>query len=541
MFQEDLNTSTSWDLIDPDCDAEVAGITKEQTQPQVNQVVNTSIDSTQAIPDRGLEQVSNVSPSQNLGTLYSQDFFIVDTTGRRLSQIPHKLNYPYPIPNGHSALQLRLPDLLIYLKTDTYLNDVNTSDHYVVYSDRIEKMSISPKLYSAWGYRQLLQMIQNDAIRFGVNSPQPLTSEISQGIQTASGQGQPSPVAQCTWPPPSPCRPTIVKYEPPSFSLEQPMQMLTWDECNQVLQNHIAATNAVFNKVAVFERLIQQEPHNALYYEEVQHVQKNQHIHIAIKLQHILEADDQFRRSAELPRLDLPEYLWGVQDMRSAHSREQDFMAITAEIEVLRQQLKGKGMYTVPPALPSMSNIKPSNNVHFQPIDPAHKSPAQTMDQSLLNSSLNLLDDLPQPQSSSSNGSIPCGQTTPQGSVHTSNSPLHVPLPHASQPNVPPTPYVNQMAVNQHLGTQLAPIPPRISTGPTSLQPPAKAFLPQVPSNIQLPPLPFVDAPPAHTQDSFLKNKASPSLPDTRSKSKNGQGVKQTSSTSSSASTSTEK
>ena len=69
MFQEDLNTSTSWDLIDPDCDAEVAGITKEQTQPQVNQVVNASIDSTQAKPDRGLEQVSNVSLNQNLVSL----------------------------------------------------------------------------------------------------------------------------------------------------------------------------------------------------------------------------------------------------------------------------------------------------------------------------------------------------------------------------------------------------------------------------------------------------------------------------------------
>ena len=69
-------------------------------------------------------------------------------------------------------------------------------------------------------------------------------------------------------------------------------------------------------------------------------------------------------------------------------------MAITVEIEVLRQQFKGKGMYTVPLALLSMSNIKPSNNVHFQPIDPAHKSPVQTMDQSLLNSSLNLLDNL---------------------------------------------------------------------------------------------------------------------------------------------------
>ena len=52
------------------------------------------------------------------------------------------------------------------------------------------------------------------------------------------------------------------------------------------------AVNAVFNKVAVFEELIQREPHNAMYYEEVQRVQKNQHIHVAIKLQHILETDE---------------------------------------------------------------------------------------------------------------------------------------------------------------------------------------------------------------------------------------------------------
>ena len=172
--------------------------------------------------------------------------------------------------------------------------------------------------------------------------------------------------------------------------------------------------------------------------------------------------------------------------MRSAHCREQDFMAITAEIEVLRQHLKGKGMYTVPPAFPTTSDPKPGNNVHFQPIDPVHKPSVQTMDQSLLNSSLNLLDDSSQPQSSSSNGSIPCGQTTPQGSMHTSNSPTHVPLPHAPQLNVPPTPYVNQTAVNQHMGTQPAPIPPRMSTGPMNLQPPAKTLSSQVSSNIQL-------------------------------------------------------
>ena len=132
MFQEDLNTSTSWDLIDPD------------------QAVNASTDSTQAKPDRELEEVSNIILNQDLGTLDNQDFFVADMTGRRLSQIPHKLNYPYPLPNGHSALQLRLPDLLIYLKMDTYLIDVNTGNHYAIYSDRIQKMSISPKFYSAW-------------------------------------------------------------------------------------------------------------------------------------------------------------------------------------------------------------------------------------------------------------------------------------------------------------------------------------------------------------------------------------------------------
>ena len=33
--------------------------------------------------------------------------------------------------------------------------------------------------------------------------------------------------------------------------------------------------------------------------------------------------------------------------MRSTHTREQDFMAITAEVEVLCQQLKERGMYTI--------------------------------------------------------------------------------------------------------------------------------------------------------------------------------------------------
>ena len=150
-------------MIDPDCDEEVTGITNGQSQHQVNRPANANTDSDPSNRDLGLEQVSDTNSTNNLGILYNQDFFIADTTNRRLSQIPDKTNYPYPLPNGHAALQLRLPDLLIYLKTDTYLMDVNTGEHYAIYSDKIQKMSITPKLYSAWGYRQLLHTIQSDA------------------------------------------------------------------------------------------------------------------------------------------------------------------------------------------------------------------------------------------------------------------------------------------------------------------------------------------------------------------------------------------
>ena len=201
-------------------------------------------------------------------------------------------------------------------------------------------------------------------------------------------------------------------------------------------------------------------------------------------------------------------------------------MAITAKVEILCQQLKENGMYAMPPALPTTSDPKPGNNMHFQPIDLAQKSSVQTMDQSLLNSSLNLIDDLPRSQSSSSNGQIPCGQTTPQGSTHESSYP------------VPPMPYINQTAVNQHMAAKPTPIPPRMSTGPMNLQPPLQIPSSQMPSNIQPQRLPFVDAPPASTKNHSADNTNSPSTHETRSKTSSRQGIKQSSSVSSSTSTS---
>ena len=215
--------------------------------------------------------------------------------------------------------------------------------------------------------------------------------------------------------------------------------------------------------------------------------------------------------------------------MRSAHTREQDFMAITAEVEVLCQQLKGRGMYTLPSVTSTTSSSKTGSNVHFQPINPAQKSSVQAMDQSLLNSSLNLLDDSPQLQSSSSNGPIPHGQAMPQVSAHKGSYP------------VLPTPYVSQKAVDQHMRAQPTPIPPRISLSSMNRQSPKHVQSPQLPDSVQPQRLPFVDAPPAPAKNYHADNTSSPSTHEMTSKSLNKGGVKQSSSESSLASTSTGK
>ena len=426
LFQDDVNTSVSWDLVDTDTDTEVTNI----NSPSTHQTVTNK----NCADSSNESQNNTVGLNHQLHTLYNQDFFVADTTGRRLSQIANKSSYPSLLPNGNAALQLRLPDLLIYLKMDTYLVDVKSGHHYAMYHNCIEKMSVLPKLYAAWPYRQLLQTIHNDAVRFGVNSPEPTTSRQSApAIRHLSPIENAEPAQQEQQP--SPCKPTIVKYEPQSLNLQVPKQMFTRAERNQVLQNHVIAANATFSKVTVLEDLIQQEPHNAAHYKEVQRIQRNQHIQVTIKLQHMLEADDKLKKTAGLPQLDLPEHFWTVRNMDTAHIREQHIMAISSEAEVLCQQLKGKGVYPAPPTYTQIT--KP--NVHFQPIQPAKLSPLQPQDRLLFDPLLNTTGGSTGSQSHSSDDSMQSCQTT--------SHKIPTPSPRIPEPTIPPTPYVNQAAV----------------------------------------------------------------------------------------------
>ena len=499
QLQEDVNMSVSWDLVDTDTDAEVANINSSLPHQTITDQHSTG--STNATRNNA------VGLSNEINTLYNQDFFVADTTGRRLSQVTDKSNYSSLLPNGNTALQLRLPDLLIYLKTDTYLIDVKTGHHYAVYHNRVEKMSVLPKLYSAWPYRQLLQAIHDDAVHFGVNSPEPAASKESAPVQQPSSSMH-SDVQTAQKQQPSPCLPTIVKYEPTSFNLQIPIKMLTRSERDQVLRNHMTATNTTFNKVAVLEDLMRQEPHNAAHYKEVQRVQKNQHIQVAIKLQHMLEADDEFRQSAGLPQLDLPEHLWTVRNMDTAPVREQHFMAISSEVEVLCQQLKVKGMYPVPPNYMQINQ----QNVHFQPIQPAKLSPLQPQDRLFFDPLLSTTTGSTGSQSDSThNPTQDCSSAPPK---------VHTPSLRVTEPTIPPTPYVNQAAVEQHMRMRSPSVPP---TNITTVAPPPRESPKASVAQETLIMLATVQTTPPQAQNQLT---TSPQRPRT-SKSKDGRGIKQ--------------
>ena len=136
-------------------------------------------------------------------------------------------------------------------------------------------------------------------------------------------------------------------------------------------------------------------------------------------------------------------------------------------------------MYSVPSPQPSTAGVQPNHNVHLQPINPAPKCPVRPSNQGIFNPLLNLVDDSPRPPSSSSSSSIPCGQPTPQGPTQSSNSSVHTPVPHAPHAMVPPTPYVNQAATDQHT-VNPAPLLPCVAPATT-----AQHRQHQVPSNTQ--------------------------------------------------------
>ena len=142
--------------------------------------------------------------------------------------------------------------------------------------------------------------------------------------------------------------------------------------------------------------------------------------------------------------------------------------------------------------VPSTSGVETNSRVLFQPIFPANVTPTQHQDQALYNSSLNLIDDSSRPQTSGSTAHRP-----------------QQPAPHVT---MPPTPYVNQAMVNQHMNKQHPAQPCGAPAGTGN------------PPQQQVPPVGTPLHPPSARPAPFPTFQSLPV--DTRTKSKNGQGIK---------------
>ena len=183
-------------------------------------------------------------------------------------------------------------------------------------------------------------------------------------------------------------------------------------------------------------------------------------------------------------------------------------MAISSEVEVLCQQLKGKGVYPAPPTYTQIT--KP--NVHFQPIQPAKLSPLQPQDRLLLDPLLNTKGGSTGSQSHSNEDSMQSGQTA--------SHKVHTPSPCIPEPTIQPTPYVNQAAVEQHMRVQSPPVPFRNTA--TVAAPPQES---QGTSIAQEPLITLATL--QQTPPQAQEQPTRPSPQQKKSKSKDGQGVKQ--------------
>ena len=165
-------------------------------------------------------------------------------------------------------------------------------------------------------------------------------------------------------------------------------------------------------------------------------------------------------------------------------------------------------MYPAPPTYTQIT--KP--NVHFQPIQLAKLTPLQPQNRLFFDPLLDTTGGTTESQSHSSNDSMQSHETTPPK--------VPTPSPRIPEPTIPPTPYVNQSAVEQHMRAQSPPVPPRNAT--------TVAAQPWESPGTSVAQEPLIKlATPHQAPPQTQEQPARPLHQQKKSKSKDGQGVKQ--------------
>ena len=259
LFKEDKYSSTSEE--ETEVDAEVTFI-NGRNQPNRTFAHNPTTErptSTPTTADYTTQGDPNASPSTpnlfrstatDIKFLGTNNFFIPDSSDRRIHQIDNKVFHAGYLENGNNAYLLELPALEKMLNTWKFLMDEMSGQFYAVYGNSYQRMSTKPMLKQAWATGELIDQLAMMRQAFGYAGLAGSTPPLATGTQpTASTSHQPDDLL------PKQPAPKTVQYQPPSFKLTRPMARLTMNERIQVHHNYISAVSSLEHKKDLINRL----------------------------------------------------------------------------------------------------------------------------------------------------------------------------------------------------------------------------------------------------------------------------------------------
>ena len=286
-------------------------------------------------------------------------------------------------------------------------------------------------LRQAWATGDLIDELAATRQAFGYTGLAGSTPPLATGMQpTASISQQPDDLL------PRQPAPKTVQYQPPSFKHTRPMTRLTRNERIQLHHNYILAVSSLEHKKDLINRLNRSDTHNILAYEAEMSRHMTLHEDVLERILNILKQDDYYRTLEDLPVIDELTAYDDIKLFPELYDTSTIIERVTAEADLIEQQLRRLGMY------PQHTNLShPTSN---PPKTTPNSQPTST------NST-----------KSSPQSSLPCGQRTPAASTSSSDALSSQTPPQtfanpSHQPKIPThTQHTSPSAHRQHIKTPL--------------------------------------------------------------------------------------
>ena len=342
LFKEDKYSSTSEE--ESEVDAEVT-FPHNRSRPsgtfvsdQTERPTSTPMTSdymTQGNPDAS-PSASNLfrSTSTNNKFLGTNNFFVPDSSNRRIYQIDNKVFHAGYLENGNNAYLLELPTLEKMLNMRKFLMDEMSGQFYTVYGNSYQWMSTKLMLTQAWATGELINQLATMRQAFGYTGLAGSTPPLAVGTQPTAGTShQPDELL------PHQPAPKTVQYQPPSFKLTRPTTRLSMNERIQVHHNYISVVSSLKHKRNLIIRLKQSDtPNISAYKAEMSH-HMALHENVLERILNILKQDDYYRTLEDLPVID---DLTAYDDIRlfpELYDTSTIIERITGEADLIKRQL----------------------------------------------------------------------------------------------------------------------------------------------------------------------------------------------------------